>query len=71
MKLKFSTDFHLQIDGQTKKTNQILEDMLRACVLDFKGSLYKFLPLVEFTYNNSCQATIMIALYEILICEMT
>jgi hypothetical protein len=38
MKLKFSTAFHPQIDGQSKRTNQIMEDMLTACVLDFKGS---------------------------------
>ena len=51
--LYFSTAFHRQTDGQSKRTIQTLEDMLRACVLDFKGYWVKYLPLVEFTYNNS------------------
>ncbi|GLT54354.1 hypothetical protein SLA2020_275570 [Shorea laevis] len=57
-KLKFSTAFHPQTDGQSERTNQVLEDMLRACVLDFKGSWIQYLPLIEFAYNNSYQATI-------------
>ena len=65
-KLKFSTAFHPQTDGQTERTNQTLEDMLRACALDFKGSWCKFLPLAEFAYNNSYQATIGMAPYEAL-----
>ena len=65
-KLKFSIAFHLQTDGQTEKINQVLEDMLRACALDFKGSWSKYLPLAEFTYNNSYQATIRMAPYEAL-----
>ena len=44
----------------------MLEDMLRACVLDLKGSWEEHLPLVEFTYNNSCQASIQMAPYEAL-----
>ena len=65
-KLKFSTAFHPQTDGQTERTNQILEDMLRACVLEFKGAWNKYLPLIEFSYNNSYQATIGMAPYEAL-----
>ena len=42
----------------------MLEDMLRACVLDHKGSLEEHLPLVEFAYNNSYQASIQMAPYE-------
>ena len=65
-KLNFSTAFHPQIDGQSKRTIQILEDMLRACVLDFKGSWIDHLTLVEFAYNNSYQASIGMAPYEAL-----
>ena len=65
-KLKFSTAFHPQTDGQSERTIQILEDMLRACVLDFQGSWSRYLPLVEFSYNNSYQSTIGMAPYEAL-----
>ena len=54
-KLNLSTAYHPQTDGQTERVNQILEDMLRACVLDFGGSWEDHLHLVEFTYNNSYQ----------------
>ena len=46
--------------------NQILEDMLRACVLDFGGSWKKYLHFAEFAYNNSYQASIRMAPYEAL-----
>uniref|UniRef100_A0A2N9H3S5 Integrase catalytic domain-containing protein n=1 Tax=Fagus sylvatica TaxID=28930 RepID=A0A2N9H3S5_FAGSY len=65
-KLNFSTAFHPQTDGQSERTIQILEDMLRACVLDFKGSWIDHLTLVEFAYNNSYQASIEMAPYEAL-----
>ena len=64
--LSMSTAFHLQINGQSEQTIQILEDMLRACVLDLKGSWEEHLPLVEFAYNNSYQASIQMAPYEAL-----
>ena len=64
--LHFSTAFHPQTDGQSERTIQTLEDMLRACVLDFKGSWAKFLPLAKFAYNNSYQASIGMASYEAL-----
>ena len=51
--LCFSTAFHPIIDGQSERTIQTLEDMLRACVMDFKGSWEKLLSLVEFAYNNN------------------
>ncbi|KAE8687051.1 Detected protein of unknown function [Hibiscus syriacus] len=55
-RLNFSTAFHPQTDGQSERTIQILEDMLRACVMEFKGSWEKYLPLAEFAYNNSYQS---------------
>ena len=64
--LKFSTAFHPQTDGQTERTIQTLEDMLRACVLEFSGAWSQHLPLIEFSYNNSYQATIGMAPYEAL-----
>jgi hypothetical protein len=63
-KLNLSTAYHPQTDGQSERTIQILEDMLRMCVLDFKGKWIQYLPLVEFAYNNSFQATIGMAPYE-------
>ena len=52
-RLKFSTTYHLQTDGQSERTIQILEDMLMACMLDFKGSWEDHLHSTEFFYNNS------------------
>ena len=57
---------HLQTNSQSKKTIQILKDMLRACVLDLKGSWEEHFPLVEFSYNNSYQASIQMTPYEAL-----
>ena len=65
-RLDFSTAFHPATDGQTERTIQTLEDMLRACVLDLQGSWERHLPLVEFSYNNSYQASIGMAPYEAL-----
>ena len=65
-KFNLSTAYHPQTDGQSERTIQILEDMLRMCVLDFKGKWIQYLPLVEFAYNNSFQATIGMAPYEAL-----
>jgi transposase InsO family protein len=52
-KLNFSSAYHPQADGQTERTNQIQEDMLRACALKYVKSSDKSLPYVEFSYNNS------------------
>ena len=52
-KLYFSTASHPQTDGQSERTIQTLEDMLRACLLHFKGNWDEFLALVEFANNNS------------------
>ncbi|TYK26964.1 pol protein [Cucumis melo var. makuwa] len=65
-RLDFSTAFHPHTDGQTERLNQILEDMLRACVLEFSGSWDSHLHLMEFGYNNSYQATIGMAPFEAL-----
>jgi len=65
-KLNISIAYHPQTDGQSERTIQILEDMLRLCILDFKDKWIKYLPLVEFAYNNSFQATIGMAPYEAL-----
>ncbi|KAJ9553882.1 LOW QUALITY PROTEIN: hypothetical protein OSB04_017927 [Centaurea solstitialis] len=65
-KLQFSTTFHPQTDGQSERTIRTLEDMLRACVLDFGGSWESHLPLVEFSYNNSFHASIGMPPYEML-----
>jgi hypothetical protein len=65
-KLIFSSPYHPQTDGQTKRTNQVLEDMLRTCVLKYRKSWDKSLPYAEFSYNNSYQASIQMAPYETL-----
>ncbi|XP_073033835.1 uncharacterized protein [Primulina eburnea] len=54
-RLAFSTAYHPQSDGHSERVIQILEDMLRACTIDFPGSWDSKLPLSEFTYNNSYQ----------------
>jgi hypothetical protein len=64
--LRRSTSFHPQTDGQSERTIQTLEDMLRCCVLSWQGSWEDHLPLVEFSYNNSYQASIRMAPYEAL-----
>ena len=65
-RLTMSTAFHPRTDGQSERTIQLLEDMLRVCVLDHKGSWEEHFPLVEFAYNNSYQASIQMAPYEAL-----
>ncbi|KAA3488005.1 DNA/RNA polymerases superfamily protein [Gossypium australe] len=65
-KLSFSTAFHPQTVGQSERVIQILEDMLRCCILDFQGNWEKYLPLVEFAYNNSFQSSLKMAPYEAL-----
>ncbi|GJU15996.1 putative reverse transcriptase domain-containing protein, partial [Tanacetum coccineum] len=61
-----STAYHPQTDGQCERTIQTLEDMLRACMIDFGSSWDRHLPLVEFSYNNSYHASIKAAPYEAL-----
>ena len=64
--LDFSTAYHPQTDGQTERTIQTLEDMLRMCVLDLKQDWDQYLPLVEFAYNNSYHSSIGMPPYEAL-----
>ena len=65
-RLNFSSAYHPQTDGQTERTNQILEDMLRACALKYGRSWDKSLPYIEFFYNNSYQASLKMAPFEAL-----
>ena len=64
--LNFSTVFHPQIDGQSKRVIQVSEDMLWGYVLDFPGSWDRYIPLMEFAYKNSYQCSIDLAPYEAL-----
>src|SRR5690242_19621610 len=65
-KLLHSSAYHPQTSGQTERVNQILEDMLRACVLEFPQKWDDCLPLAEFSYNNSYQESIKMAPFEAL-----
>jgi transposase InsO family protein len=66
IKLNFSLAYHPQTDGQTEITNQVLEDMLRACALKHGRSWDKSLPYAEFSYNNSYEASLKMAPLEAL-----
>nr|GEX70375.1 RNA-directed DNA polymerase homolog [Tanacetum cinerariifolium] len=63
-RLDMSTAYHHQTDGQGERTIQTLEDMLRACFLDFEGSWDVHLLLVEFSYNNSYHSSVRCALFK-------
>ncbi|KAI3828867.1 hypothetical protein L1987_02977 [Smallanthus sonchifolius] len=65
-RLDLSTAYHPQTDGQTERTIQTLEDMLRACVIDFGGNWDSHLTLIEFSYNNSYHTSIYMAPFEAL-----
>ncbi|GKF38794.1 putative reverse transcriptase domain-containing protein, partial [Tanacetum coccineum] len=64
--LDMSTTYHPHTDGQSKRTIQTLEDMLRAWVIDFGNGWERHLPLIEFSYNNSYHASIKVAPFEAL-----
>ncbi|KAH0651615.1 hypothetical protein KY284_031527 [Solanum tuberosum] len=64
--VKLSRAFHPQTDGQAEHTIQTLEDILRACLIDFKGNWDDHLPLIEFSYNNSYHTSIGMAPFEAL-----
>jgi transposase InsO family protein len=65
-KLNYSTTFHPQTDGQIERVNQVLEDLLRACVLTYGSDWQKSLSYVEFSYNNGYQASLKMAPFEAL-----
>ncbi|GJS56908.1 putative reverse transcriptase domain-containing protein [Tanacetum coccineum] len=65
-RLDMSTAYHPQTDGQSERTIQTLEDMLRACVMDFGGSWDVHLPLVEFSYNNNYHSSVRCVPFEAL-----
>nr|GFA55493.1 putative reverse transcriptase domain-containing protein [Tanacetum cinerariifolium] len=65
-RLDMSTAYHPKTDGQSERTIQTLEDMLRACAIDFRKGWVNHLPLVEFSYNNSYHASIKAAPFEAL-----
>jgi hypothetical protein len=64
--LRFSSTYHPQTDGQTERVNQIVEDMLRACALQYGRSWDKSLSYAEFSYNNSYQERLKMAPFEML-----
>nr|GEV20046.1 putative reverse transcriptase domain-containing protein [Tanacetum cinerariifolium] len=65
-RLNMSMTYHPETDGQSERTIQTLEDMLRACVIDFGNGWERHLPLVEFSYNNSYHTSIKAAPFEVL-----
>jgi transposase InsO family protein len=65
-KLIRSSAYHPQTDGQTERVNQILKDMLRSCVIHYGKNWDKCLPLAQFSYNNSYQASLKMAPFEAL-----
>nr|GFA51645.1 putative reverse transcriptase domain-containing protein [Tanacetum cinerariifolium] len=65
-RLDMSTAYHPETDRQSDRTIQTLEDMLRACIIDFGKSWDRHLPLVEFSFNNSYHTSIKAAPFEAL-----
>jgi transposase InsO family protein len=64
--LNYSTPFHPQTDGQMERVNQVLEDLLRACVLTYGSDWEKSLSYAEISYNSSYQASLKMAPFEAL-----
>jgi transposase InsO family protein len=64
--LHFSSTYHPQIDGQNERINQILEDMLRPCPLQYRRSCDKSLSYAELSYNDSYQESLKMAPFEML-----
>ncbi|XP_069144454.1 uncharacterized protein [Solanum lycopersicum] len=66
IQVKLGTAFNLHTDRKVERTIQTLEDMLRACLIDFRGSWDDHVPLIEFSYNNSYHSSIGIVPFEAL-----
>jgi transposase InsO family protein len=64
--LCFNSSYHPKTDARTKRVNQILEDILRACALQYGRSWDKSLSYAEFSYNNSYQESLKMAPFEML-----
>ena len=64
--MKLSITFHPQMDGLEERTIRYIMDMLRTCVIDFKGNWYDHLPLIYFAYNNRYHTSIAMSLFEAL-----
>jgi hypothetical protein len=64
--LNYRTASHLQTDGRTERVNQVLEDLLRACVLTYGLDWEKIMSYTEFSYNNGYQASLRMAPFEAL-----
>jgi hypothetical protein len=64
--LNFSTAYHPQTDGQTERTNRIVEDMLRMYVMDFPTKWEEYLHLVEFAYNNGYHTSLKMSPFEVM-----
>ncbi|GJW36785.1 putative reverse transcriptase domain-containing protein [Tanacetum coccineum] len=63
--LAMSTAYHPQTDGQSERTIQTLEDMLRACVIDFGKGWDRRMPLVKFSYNKNYHTTLVSKLHRL------
>jgi transposase InsO family protein len=66
IELRFSSAYHPQLDGQTERVNQILEDMLRSCALQYGDSWDSSLPYAKFSYNSSYQSSLKMSPFEAL-----
>jgi transposase InsO family protein len=64
--LRFGSTYHPQTDGQTERFNQISEDMLRGCTMQYGRSWYKSLSYAKFSYNNSYEESLKMAPFEML-----
>ena len=60
-KVKLSTTFYPQRDGQQEHTRKTLEDKLRSCIIDLRVNWDKHFPLLEFAYNSSFHSTTSMA----------